>query len=75
MSTVVVSVRIRREVKEELEKAGIDLGEAIRDYLEELALRVKARRMVEKWDKLLERTRPSKPGFSAASVREDRDSR
>ncbi len=37
MSTVVVSVRVRKDVKEKLERAGINVGEAVRSRLEELA--------------------------------------
>ena len=74
MSTVVVSVRVRKEVKEELEKAGIDVNEAVRRYLEELAWKIRIRKTLEKWDKLLEKVKPSEPGFAARSVREDRDS-
>jgi hypothetical protein len=74
LSTVVVSVRVRREVKEELERAGIDVGEVVRRYLEELAWRLRIERVLEKWDRLLEGVKPSGQGFAARSVREDRDS-
>ncbi len=37
MPTVVISVRIREEVKRVLEEAGINIFEAVREYLEELA--------------------------------------
>ncbi len=74
MPTVVVSVRIREEVKRELEKAGIDVAEAVRRYLEELAWKIRVRRAVEKWDRILEHVKPSVKGFAVESVREDRDS-
>ncbi len=67
----VVSVRVRREVKEELERAGIDVGEEVRGYLEELVVKLRARRLVDKWDRLLESVKPSPPSFSVESVRED----
>ena len=47
MSTVVVSVRVRREVKEELERAGVDIGGAVPGYLEALAARERRKRMLK----------------------------
>jgi post-segregation antitoxin (ccd killing protein) len=74
--SVVVSVRVPREVKEELERAGVNVSEAVRSYLEELARRVRAERALRRLDKLLEEAvKPSGEGFAASSVREDRDSR
>ncbi len=75
MSSVVISVRVPRRVKELLEREGVDVAEEVRRYLELLALRVKAKRFVEKWDKVLySRVVPSREGFAAESVREDRES-
>ena len=45
MSTVVLSVRVRRELKEEAERLGIDLREAVERALEEEVRRVKMERM------------------------------
>ncbi|MCS7367062.1 MAG: type II toxin-antitoxin system CcdA family antitoxin [archaeon YNP-WB-062] len=45
MSTVVLSVRVRRELKEEAERLGIDLREAVERALEEEIRRVKMERM------------------------------
>lgn len=74
MSTV-VSVRIKKEVKEILEKAGVNLSELVRVYLEEVARGIKLRENLRELDLLLERVRPSEKGFAARSVREDRESR
>ena len=74
MPTVVISVRIREEVKRVLEEAGINISKAVREYLEELAWRIRVRKTIEKWDKMLEGVKPSEKGFAARSVREDRDS-
>ena len=74
MSTVVVSIRIRRDVKETLEEAGVNIAEEARRYLEELAWKIKVREQVEKWDELLSNVKPSPKGFSEQSVREDRES-
>jgi len=46
----------------------------VRRFLEDLAWRVKIRRFVERWDELLKDVKPSGEGFSAISVREDRES-
>ena len=73
MSTV-ISVRIRKEIKETLEKAGVDISEEIRKFLEELAWRIKTRRFIELWNELLKDVKPSEKGFSVESVREDRES-
>ncbi|MEM2703286.1 MAG: VapB-type antitoxin [Candidatus Bathyarchaeia archaeon] len=73
-TSTVVSVRIREEIKKLLEESGLDVGEEIRKYLEELAWRVKIKRMIEKWDTLLRDVKPSEVGFSEKSVREDRES-
>jgi post-segregation antitoxin (ccd killing protein) len=45
LSTVVLSVRVRRELKEEAERLGIDLREAVERALEEEVRRVKMERM------------------------------
>jgi antitoxin component of RelBE/YafQ-DinJ toxin-antitoxin module len=70
----VVSVRIDRKVKEILEKAGVDIGKEVKKFLEELAWKIEVRQSVEKLSKLLEKIHPAEVGFSAKSVREDRES-
>jgi len=73
MSTV-ISVRIRKELKEELERAGINVVEEVKKRLEELAWKLIIKRQVNKWDKILSNVKPSMKGFSVKSVREDRES-
>jgi siroheme synthase (precorrin-2 oxidase/ferrochelatase) len=73
MSTV-ISVRIRKEIKEELERNGIDINREIRKFLDELYLRVKAKEYVKKWIEDLKEVKPSEEGFAFSSVREDRES-
>ncbi len=73
MSTV-ISIRIRKEIKELLEREGIDISRIVKDYLEELAYRIKMKHYIDKWDKLLRDVKPSEKGFSSRSVREDRES-
>ncbi|ACP34735.1 hypothetical protein YG5714_0679 [Sulfolobus islandicus Y.G.57.14] len=73
MSTV-ISVRIKKEIKEELEKHGVDIDQEVRKFLEELYLKVKAKEYINKWIEDLKDVKPSEEGFSSNSVREDRES-
>ncbi len=45
--TVVISVRVRRELKEEAEKLGIDIRRVVEKALEDVVRREKIRRLVE----------------------------
>jgi len=72
--SVVISVRVKKEIKELLESEGVNIAEEVKRFLEELAYKVKIKRYVEKWDKMLESVKPSPKGFSISSVREDRES-
>lgn len=74
MSTVVISIRIRKEIKELLEKSGIDITEEVKKHLEELAYRIRLREYISRWDILLREIKPSPKKFAAESVREDRES-
>ena len=73
MSTV-ISVRIKEEIKEELEKHGIDISQEVRRFLEELYIKVKAKDYVNRWIEELKYVKPSEKGFSTKSIREDRES-
>ena len=57
--SVVISVRVKKEIKELLESEGIDIAEEVRRFLEELAYKIRIKRYVEKWDKMLEGVKPS----------------
>jgi antitoxin component of RelBE/YafQ-DinJ toxin-antitoxin module len=70
----VISVRIKEEIKEELEKHGIDISQEVRKFLEELYIKVKAKEYINKWIEELKDVKPSEKGFSTKSVREDRES-
>ena len=73
MSTTVISVRVKKKIKDLLEKEGIDIADEIRRYLEELAEKIIIRKYIEKWDNLLRNVKPSEKGFAEKSVREDRE--
>jgi hypothetical protein len=55
VDTVVVSVRVKKRVKEILEEAGVDISEEVKRYLEDLAWKVEMRRSLEELDKVLRR--------------------
>nr|WP_252973014.1 VapB-type antitoxin [Saccharolobus solfataricus] len=65
-------MRIKKEIKEELEKHGVDIDQEVRKILEELYLKVKAKEYINKWIEDLKDVKPSEEGFSSNSVREDR---
>jgi len=74
VQTSVVTIRVKREIKEVLEDAGVNIPNAIREHLEELAWKLRLKEETEKLNKLLEKVEPSETGFAAKSVREDRES-
>ncbi|AKT34726.1 hypothetical protein PYWP30_01093 [Pyrobaculum sp. WP30] len=73
--SAVISVRVRKELKEELERLGIDYAEAVRRFLEELVARERRQLALEKAQEVREKLR-SRVGTlspSAELIREDRD--
>ena len=74
VQTTVITTRIKKEVKEVLERAGINIPTVIKTYLEELAWKLQLSVETEEMRKLLENVKPSEKGFAEKSVREDRES-
>jgi regulator of PEP synthase PpsR (kinase-PPPase family) len=74
VQTIVVTTRIKKEIKEALEKAGVNIPSVIREHLEELVWKLQLKEQTEELGKLLEKVKPSEPGFATKSVREDRES-
>jgi len=74
VKTTVVTTRIKKEIKEALEKAGVNIPNIIREHLEELAWKLQLKEQTEKLRKILEKVKPSEQGFATKSVREDRES-
>jgi siroheme synthase (precorrin-2 oxidase/ferrochelatase) len=72
MSTV-ISVRVREDVRRILEEEGVDIAVEVKRFIEELASRIRVRRYVSEWDRLLENVKTER-GFAVRSVREDRES-
>jgi len=74
VQTTVVTTRIKKEIKEALEKAGVNIPSVIREHLEELVWKLQLKEQTEELGKLLEKVKPSEQGFATKSVREDRES-
>jgi len=72
--TSTISVRVKREIKEALEKAGVNISETVRKHLEELFWKLRLKEETETMRKILENVKPSEKGFAEKSVREDRES-
>lgn len=70
----VISIRVRRGLKKELEELGIDYADAVRRFLEELVARERRRLALER-AKALREELGKKGNFppSAGLIREDRD--
>ncbi|HUY70079.1 MAG TPA: hypothetical protein VMV00_00740 [Candidatus Baltobacteraceae bacterium] len=74
MDSEVISVRVKKGLRESLLKRNIRINEAVRLYLENLSREEEAAETVERLSRLIKaRVKPSKLGFGARSVREDRD--
>ena len=69
----VVSVRVDEKVKERLEEAGVNISQEVKRHLEELAWSVELKRRLDRLDRVLASVPPAPKGFSAGSVREDRE--
>jgi hypothetical protein len=72
--SIVISIRIKKEIKELLEKENVNTNEEVKKFLEELANKIKIRKYIAEWDKILENVKPSEKGFAGRSIREDRES-
>lgn len=74
MSTTVLSVRVRRELKEEAEQLGIDIRKVIEKALQEEILRRKRERLRELLERALSNMDVSEEEWVRA-VRESREER
>lgn len=70
----VVSVRVDERVKRRLKDAGIDVSHEVKRHLEELAWQVELKERIQRLREVLKDMPPAPKGFSARSVREDRES-
>ena len=70
----VISVRIDKHIKKLLEEAGVNISEEVKKFLHDLAWKIEVKKRIERFNKAVEGIKPAKEGYSAASVREDRES-
>jgi predicted transcriptional regulator len=70
----VVSVRVDEKIKKRLEEAGVNVSAEVRKHLEDLAWQIELKKRLARLDKALAGIPPAQQGFSASSVREDRES-
>lgn len=70
----VISIRVRKGTAARLRKLGINSSEQARQYLEDIVWKEEAKRTIDELAVLVKKhSKPSKPGFAVASIREDRD--
>ena len=69
MDTEVISIRVRRGTTEQLKKAGINP----REYVEDIAWKANAKRVLLELKEIIKTSKPSKAGFAVKSIREDRN--
>ncbi len=75
MGSVVISIRVPKKLKEELDRLGINYSKAVREFLEELVRREKARRLREKMEELKRSIGRIDEDLASRFVREDRNAR
>ena len=71
----VISVRIDKRIKKILEEAGVNISEEVKKFLNELAWKIEVKRRIERFNKVIEGIKSAEQGYSADSVRKDRESR
>lgn len=73
--SVVISFRLPRRLKEDLERLGIDYASEVKAFLEELVRIKRAERLRLEMDRLRESIKKVEGNLSADFIREDRDER
>ncbi len=73
--SVVISVRIPKKLKEEMDKLDVVWSEEIRKFLEMRVNELKKKKKLEEAKKIIQSIPESPKGVVTALVREDRDSR
>ena len=74
--SVVISVRVPRRLKEEMDKLSshVNWSEEIRRFLEERVKELRRKRVLEEARKIIDSLSELSPGTATGYVREDRDS-
>ena len=75
MVSAVISIRIPRKLKEELEKLGIDYVKEIREYLTRGVREERAKRLIKEIGEFRQSIGIVKGNLSAEFIRETRDKR
>jgi len=73
--SVVISIRIPRRLREELERLNIDYAREVREYLERRVREERARRVRARLEALRRRIGRVEGNLAAELIREDRDAR
>ncbi|MEX0568572.1 MAG: antitoxin [Candidatus Njordarchaeota archaeon] len=73
--SVVIGVRISKELKQKLDELGIKVSDEIKKYLEDLVWRETMRKIMEDIHNIRKKIGRIKGNLSAEFVREDRDER
>jgi hypothetical protein len=74
MDSVVISVRVNKEIKAKLEREGINVEQFIKNALMYRAKQAELKKAVEGWKETIKRSvKPSKSGFAEKAIREGRD--
>ncbi|MGC9153641.1 MAG: antitoxin [Vulcanisaeta sp.] len=73
--SVVLSVRIPKRLKEELDRLGIDYAKEIREYLERRVREELAKRLNARYDELLRESPVISGNLAVEFIREDRNAR
>lgn len=74
MESEVISVRLEKGIKEELEKEGIDLPHEFKEYIKRRVALLRQKETIEEIAEVIsKRMKPSKKGFAASFVRHERD--
>ncbi|WP_460024325.1 type II toxin-antitoxin system VapB family antitoxin [Infirmifilum sp. SLHALR2] len=74
-STVVLGIRVPRQLKEELERLGIDYAKEVREFLARRVREERARRLREEAEALAREIGRLSGNYAAEFVREVRDER
>ena len=73
MDSVVVSVRVKKRMMQNLEKEGIDVQSAFKEFLSQKELQLEHKKAIAKIMKMVQKNvKPSAKGFAVKSIREDR---
>jgi hypothetical protein len=73
MDSVVVSIRIKKDVKTRLEKEGIDVEKVLKDSVTLMDAQIEWRKALARAHDIIEKhVKPSKKGWAVRTVRADR---